>query len=92
VIDPLATLEAAAVNQPMTSDPNEWVRIEPPSTARPGVLDAVRWRTLNKLLSMTTRCPADEIIVRFCKSEKIPRWRVEAELATYRHFGPDTWQ
>jgi hypothetical protein len=79
-------------SQPMTSDPNEWVRVEPPSTAPEGVLDAVRWRSLNKLLSMTPRCPADETVRRFCKSYRIPCLTVEAMLATYRHFGPDTWQ
>jgi hypothetical protein len=77
---------------PMGAGRNEWVRVEPPSTAPDGVLDAVRWRMLNKLLSMTTRCPADETIRYFCKSHKIPRWRVEAELATHRHLGPDTRQ
>jgi hypothetical protein len=76
----------------MTSDPNEWVRIEPSSTAPDGVLDAIRWRMLNKLLSMMPRHPAEQIIDRFCKSHKIPRWRVEAELATHRHLGPDSWQ
>jgi hypothetical protein len=80
------------VDQPMTSDPNEWVRVEPSSAAPDGVLDAVRWRKLNQLLSMMTRCPTDETIGWFCKRHRIPRQTVESALATYRHFGPDTWQ
>jgi hypothetical protein len=34
----------------------------------------------------------EEVISEFCALYRIPRWRVEAMLATFRHFGPDTWQ
>jgi hypothetical protein len=81
------------VRAPMTSDPNEWVRVEPPSTARPGVLDAARWRLLNKLLSMTADLSHDEaMLALFCKGHRIPRQTVESALATYRHLSPDSWQ
>jgi hypothetical protein len=75
----------------MTSDPNKWNRVEPPSTAPAGVLDAVRWHKLNQLLGVG-RVDHDECIDLFCRHYRIPRWRVEAQLATFRHFGPDSWQ
>jgi hypothetical protein len=43
--------------QPMAVNENEWFQIEPPSTAAAGVLDPVRWRRLNKLLSTTGHLP-----------------------------------
>src|SRR5215472_6156234 len=40
-------------SQPMAVNEREWFSIEPLSTARRGVLDATRWRSLNKLLGMS---------------------------------------
>jgi hypothetical protein len=71
---------------------NEWLRVEPPSTAPDGVLDAVRWRKLNQLLSVSIRLSREELIDRFCRDFRLPRQTVEGALATYRHFGPDSWQ
>ena len=73
----------------MTSDPNEWFRVEPSSTAPDGVLDATRWRKLNQLLSVTDLDPIDTI-VRFCRAHRLSRLTVESALVTYRHFSPDT--
>jgi hypothetical protein len=58
-----------------------------------GVLSRPRFLMLNKHLhkhgSILGR---DEIIDDFCLFFGIPRWRVEAELATYRLLSPDQWQ
>lgn len=78
--------------QPMAVNENEWFQIEPPSTAAAGVLDPVRWRRLNKLLSTTGHLPREGTIDLFCRDHRIPRQTVESALATYRHLGPDSWQ
>jgi hypothetical protein len=78
------------VDQPMAVNKSEWFAIEPPSTARRGVLDAIRFRQLNKLLSMPIGLSRDDIIQRFCVRHGISRQCVEAELLTFRHFSPDS--
>ena len=80
------------VRAPMTRDPGEWVKVEPDSTAPNGALDATRWRKLNQLISMSPAMDRDETVEWFCRLHRIPRWRVEAELAAFRHFSPDSWQ
>jgi hypothetical protein len=77
---------------PMVVNKNEWLQIEPPSTAPAGVLDAARWRELNVLMSMTGNLSHDDIIRLFCREHRISRQTVEGALATFRHFGPDSWQ
>jgi hypothetical protein len=79
-------------DQPMTSNPDEWFRVEPSSKAPAGVLDAPRLRLLNKLLSSAGNLSHDDIIDLFCRDFRLSRRTVEAALATYRHLGPDSWQ
>jgi hypothetical protein len=58
-----------------------------------GELTVPRWRLLNKHLHKHGGILGrDEIIYDFCLFFGIPRWRVEAELATYRLLSPDQWQ
>jgi len=53
-----------------------------------GKLTAGRWHFLNTMLSQTDLLDDDKIITGFCMTWGIPRWHVEAELATYRHQPP----
>jgi hypothetical protein len=57
-----------------------------------GELNPARWQLLNKHLSKHAGILSrEEIVHDFCEHFRIPRWRVEAQLATFRHLGTDTW-
>jgi hypothetical protein len=79
------------VSQPMQSSHHEpWAPMGEESLWH-GELTQRSWRALNRYLSMGA-LSREEVITDFCALYRIPRWRVEAELATYRLLSPDQWQ
>jgi len=54
-----------------------------------GEITALNWRLLNKFLD---KWPGErdrkKILAEFCTHYEIPRWRIEAELKTYRFEWP----